>query len=251
MKDSRTLSFINLHAMLGTIAPLCDLVPEASALAGKKRNAIAFDVKDGPHATLIFENGKCRLQNGTDTCDIRLPFSSVDKFNGMIDGTVTPIPSKGFTRIGFLTGNFMKLTEILESYLRAKPEDLENEAFFRTSTILMLHLIADAIAQIGNEDPVGRSSASYIPDGVAHLAIGDDIAVAIAAKDHRLTAIHDNLPPATAVMRFADLHLARDLFDGKVNSLAAVGMGQVRVSGMIPMIDNINRILDRVALYLA
>ena len=52
-------------------------------------------------------------------------------------------------------------------------------------------------------------------------------------------------------MEFQDLHLARDLFDGKVNAIAAVGLGQVRIGGMISQIDNINRILDRVAIYLA
>ena len=47
------------------------------------------------------------------------------------------------------------------------------------------------------------------------------------------------------------LELARALFDGKVNAIAAVGLGQVRIGGMIAQIDNINRILDRVAIYLA
>ena len=164
---------------------------------------------------------------------------------------MTPIPRKGFTHLSFLTKNFIGLTGILEAYLRPDPEKLKDEEFFRISTTLMLHLIGAAVAQIGNEDPVGRASASYIPDGVARLAIGDDIAIGIAAKDHSLTALHDNLPPASATMRFDNLHLARDLFDGKVHSLAAVGMGQIRISGMIPMIDNVNRILDRVALYLA
>ena len=44
---------------------------------------------------------------------------------------------------------------------------------------------------------------------------------------------------------------AEDLFDGKVNSVACIGEGTIIMGGMINMIDNINRILDRVALYLA
>lgn len=52
-------------------------------------------------------------------------------------------------------------------------------------------------------------------------------------------------------MVFGDLRVARDLFDGRINAIAAVGMGQVRISGMISQVDNINRILDRVSLYLA
>ena len=52
-------------------------------------------------------------------------------------------------------------------------------------------------------------------------------------------------------MVFDSLTTARDLFDGRINAIAAVGMGQVRISGMISQVDNINRILDRVAIYLA
>ena len=34
-------------------------------------------------------------------------------------------------------------------------------------------------------------------------------------------------------------------------NIAAVGMGSVRIGGMISQVDNVNRILDRVSLYLA
>jgi hypothetical protein len=54
-----------------------------------------------------------------------------------------------------------------------------------------------------------------------------------------------------AFMEFDNIRLARDLFDGKVNSVAAVGLGDIRIGGMVSMVDNVNRILDRVSLYLA
>ena len=50
---------------------------------------------------------------------------------------------------------------------------------------------------------------------------------------------------------YDELHSCRDLFDGKVNAVACIGEGTIKMGGMISMIDNINRILDRVALYLA
>ena len=52
-------------------------------------------------------------------------------------------------------------------------------------------------------------------------------------------------------MVFDSMTTARDLFDGRINAIAAVGMGQVRISCMVSQVDNINRILDRVAIYLA
>ena len=251
MIDSKTMAHINLYAILGAIPYLCELDPEAAKLIGEKSVSIGFAVKDGPEATLFFGGGKCRLVPGTDRCQVKLPFSSCEKFNGLIDGTVTPIPSKGFAHIGFLLKSFTKLTDRLSAYLRPVPEDLADPEFFRISTTLMFHVIIEAIAQIGNTDPVGKFSASNIVDGIAKISIAGGPAAAMRCKDHQLSAIHQMPQEYLSYMEFQGMHLARDLFDGKVNAIAAVGLGQVRIGGMISQIDNINRILDRVAVYLA
>ena len=251
MTDSRTLSYINLYSILGSIPLLCELDENASALVKGKKVSIGIAVKNGPSATLVFNDGRCELVEGCDKCDVKLPFSSPEKFNGMIDGTVTPIPSKGFTKIGFLTGAFIKLTDILSNYLRPEPSALEDDKFFEISTTLMFRLIASAIACIGNEDKVGKASASYITDGVVKLAIGDELCHYIVAENHKLTLDDNTDKPMSAYMRFNDIRLARDLFDGKQNAVACVGAGKIRIGGMISQVDNINRILDRVGLYLA
>jgi len=115
----------------------------------------------------------------------------------------------------------------------------------------MLHVIAGAVAEIGNEDSVGRFSASNIVDGTVRFCIGDSYAVGVRAENHRLTALHCDPGEGFSEMQFADLRVARDLFDGNINAVAAVGTGHVRIAGMISQVDNVNRILDRVSLYLA
>jgi len=251
MKDPKTMAYINMYGILGCLPDLCVFSEEAKKLIADKRIAISFEVKDGPRMTLRFEDGQCRAEEGGGPCDIRLPFSSCEKFNGMIDGTVTPFPSKGFTKIGFLTKNFIKLTGILETYLRAKPEDLEQSDFFKASTTIMFHLITRAVSQIGNNDKVGRFSASNIVDGTVVLSIGGTIRAAIIVKDHRLATVRDIPEHYHAIMEFADLKLARGIFDGKVSTMACVGNGLIGMRGNLGMLDNINRILDRAAVYLA
>ena len=140
---------------------------------------------------------------------------------------------------------------MLSAYLRADKEALKDDKFFDVSTRLMFHLILSAIAQIGNEDKVGKASASYIVDGTVRLSAGEDIALGIVSKDHRLTALHGDPDSYTSYMSFKDIPTARALFDGEINSLACIGTGLIRVGGMISQVDNVNRILDRVALYLA
>ncbi len=250
MTDERTMAYINLFAVLGTLPRLCELDESAKALISGKNVSIGVSVKDGPEGTLRFRDGRITMEEGASDCVIKLPFSKCAKFNGMIDGTVTPIPSKGFAKIGFLLKNFVPLTDKLSAYLRPEDGALSDEKFFETSTKLMLELIARAVVQIGNEDKVGRASASYIDDGVIKIAIGDELAVAIEAKNSKLRVMESVPEKCTSYMRFADLRLARQLFDGEVNSVACVGEGKIRIGGIISQVDNINRILDRVALYL-
>ncbi len=251
MKDNTALAYVNLHAILGVLPKLCELDGEAKKLIAKDNVSIGFEVKGGPCGTLIFKEGKCTFKEGLVKPKIKLPFSSPEKFNGMIDGTVTPIPSKGFTHIGFLLKKFMPLTDILTKYLRASEEDLKDERFFTVSTTLMLYVIAEAVAQLGNHDPVSLTSASYITDGKMRLTIEGGPAATLVAENHKLRSFPEDCKDFRSYMSFKDIRTARALFDGNINAVAAIGTGEVRVGGMVSQMDNVNRILDRVALYLA
>jgi hypothetical protein len=259
MKDPVTLAYINMYGILGALCDLCAFSPEAKALAvdenlpGKKPVRVGFAVRNGPAMTLAFEGGNCTMEDGAERCDIKLPFAACEKFNGLIDGTVTPFPSKGFTRLKFLTENFVRLTKILEGYLRPAPDTLKDETFFCASTTIMFFLIAQAVARIGNHDRIGRFTASNLADGTVVLSIAGaaPLQAAITVKDHALSMSRVIPERYHAIMEFSNIHLARDLFDGKVSALGCVGQGLISMRGNLGMLDNINRILDRVAVYLA
>lgn len=251
MKDVRALAHCNLFAIFGAIPTLIELDSRAAELVKGKNISIGFDVKNGPKGTLFFKNGKAEMKEGLKGSNIRLYFSSCEKFNGMIDGTANPMPVKGFIHLGFLLKNFIPLTDILSEYLRPDPEKLKNADFHKRSTTLMLHVITHAVTELGNVDSVSMFSASNMVDGDVHLSIGDEATVGISVKNHKLTALDKVTEPPFSKMSFDTFQTARDLFDGKINSLVAVGLGKVRVSGMISQLDNLNRILDRVSIYLA
>ena len=249
--DELVLARCNLFGVLGAIPTLLELDAEAKRLVEGKTILVGFAVKGGPRATLSIANGAAELREGIEGCSIKLYFSSCKKFNDMINGKGNPLPVSGFWHLGFLLGGFSKLTDILSAYLRPEPKKLEDPVFFERSTVLMLHVIAGAVAEVGNYDNIGKFSASNIVDGVIRLSIGDALSVGVRAEGHRLTAIHSDPGEGFSEMRFDSLVTARDLFDGKINAVAAVGMGKVRIGGMISQVDNVNRILDRVSLYLA
>ena len=252
MTDAKTLAYINMYAILGTLENLCELDSEASALVmTKKPVSIALAVTDGPSATITFKNGRCRMEQGIKNCDVLLPFSTPEKFNAMVDGSGSALPMKGFTKIGFLLNKFTPLTDKLSAYLRPSEEDLKDDKFFEISTKLMFYVITVALSQIGNNDAIGKFSASLIDDGVVEVSIKDCVSAGIVVKNHHAVTIKEKPAKFRAKMEFDNIRLARDLFDGKVNSIAEVGKGTISIIGLISMVDNVNRILDRVALYLA
>ncbi len=248
--DSKTLAYINMYSILGGLTALCDIVKEAGAILGRSNCSIGFAVKEGPHATLSFVGGRCKIIDGCDESDILLRFPSCDKFNKMITGEYTPIPSKGLTKVSFLLGKFKKLTNLLEEYLRPSAEKLLDDEFMRQSTLIMFRVIVSAVSQIGNHDKIGMFSASNITDGIIRFEIIGCAKAAVLAEGHKLTLL-DRVPKnITSYMSFSDIKSARDIFDGNINSVSAVGNGTVRMGGMISQIDNINKIMSRVELYL-
>ncbi len=253
MTDSKTMAYINMYAVLGTLENLCELDSKAKELlAGmKKPVSIGFVVTNGPSATITFSKNGCRMEDGLKDCDIKIPFSSCEKFNGMIDGTVTPIPVKGFTKINFLLNTFVALTDRLTELMRPTEELLKDRESFILSTQLTFYTICVAMAQIANQDAIGQASASYMLDGDILIGIKNGPMGTIRVKDHRLVAIKKAPANPRAIMTFSDYDLANALFNGKVNALEELGRGTVEIKGMVSMVDNMNRLLDRVALYLA
>ena len=251
MMDQKVLARCNLFGVLGSIPYLLELDPEMKKLVRRTKLSIGFMIKDGPSATLSFFKGTAKMVPGLQKCNIKLKFDTCEKFNQMIEGKAKPKIAKGLLRAGFLTGKFTKLTDRLTSYLRPDAGSLAYPAFFDASTTLMLHVIVGALAEIGNYDKVGNFSASNIVDGTIKLGIAGGPMVGIEVKNHHLKAVHTEPAESLSELTFDSIFTARDLFDGKINAIAAVGLGKVRIGGMVSQVDNINRMLDRVSLYLA
>ena len=254
MTDSRTLAYINMYAVLGTLENLCELDDKAKEIIStiEKPISVDFDVKNGPSATLTFSKNGCRMDDGVNAdCDIKIPVANCDKFNGIIDGKVTPIPTKGLTKVNFLLKTFTALTDRLTEVMRPSEEALKDTDFFRLNTLCTFYTVSVALSQIGNQDAIGKFSASNIVDGDIQIGITDTVYATIRVKDHHMITIKQASEKPRAIMEFCDIPLANALFAGTVNSIDHVGNGNITIRGLISMVDNVNRILDRVALYLA
>lgn len=252
MKDQKALSYINMFAVLKDLEVLCSLDDEAKALATPKSPvSIGFNIGgDGPKATFSFGGGKCVVTEGMGG-QIKLRLGSPEALNQMVDGTKTPLPYGGFFKLSFLLKNFMQMTDILNRYLRASDEDLKDRAFFEKSTTMMFYLVANALSAIGNYDEIGKISAGKIPDGSIAMEISGGPCAEIVVKNGHMQTFNHKAEKPRAYMIFDSFDTARGLFDGTEESMSALTAGKIVMKGFIPMIDNLNKLLSRVAVYLA
>lgn len=250
MKDPTVMAYVNMFAVLADLEILCTLDDDARKLATTSRPiSLGFNVRGGPQATLTFEDGGCRITQGNHG-DIKLLLTGCDAFNQMVDGKKNPLPYTGFTRLKFLLENFTGMTDILGSYLRANEKALEDRVFFEKSTTMMFYLVANALSVLGNHDSICRYSAKCIPNGSIALEIADGPCAEIVVKDGAMTTYNRKAESPRAYMVFRDFDTARGLFDGSVEAMSALAAGRIVMKGFIPMIDNLNKILSHVAVYL-
>lgn len=253
MKDNKTLAYINLYAIMGALEHLTEFDEEAQKLATpEKPVSLGIKVANGPQAVMEIAGGKVKFSKGNAKASCHMNFSTPERFNEMVDG-IKPNPPINLSIIlnaKFLTNNFTALTKILEKYLRADAEALKDPEFFNHSTDLMFYVICEAIAAIGNNDKLGKLSAKRIPDGTIAMEIKDGPCCCLDCKDGEISVRKQKAENPRSSMVFDSRETARKLFDGE-DAMSFVGNSQLFLKGFIPMLDNLNKILARVALYLA
>jgi len=253
MKEARALAYVNMYGVLGALENLCDMDEKAKEILQgmKKPVALCFSVKNGPCCTFRFTQEGCKMTEGEEGCSCKMSFASPEAFNNLIDNSKPGIPSKNPIQVlAFLLGPFTALTNRLNAILRPAAEDMKDRTFFEKSTTLTLYTVAGAISALANEDSISRISADYTVDGDISLGIKDVAYVTVRVKDKHFTTIKQRCENPRAIMEFADLDLAAGLFAGTVSTINEMCKGTIYLRGMISMLDNVNRILDRVSVYL-
>ena len=255
--SNRTKAFVNFYAAMGTMQTYVKLDKNAKELAAKQDISLRFKVKGGPDGVLVFNEGAIKAVpyvEGFET-DIVLLCQSPEKFNDVVDGKATPIPIKGFLKLGFVLKKdsaFNILTTKMSEIMRKKDFDDPEER--KLSTLLAFDAMVSAICQIGNEDEIGKMSASRIPNGDISFEIKDTYYATIRVTDKKeknLEFINEKSHNARCKMVFDSLDTAKGLIDGKLDALGCVSNGAKAMSGYIPRIQNINNILNLVPKYLS
>lgn len=256
--SDRTKAFVNLYSAIGTLHAYALLDEEAKKLVAGKDISVRFKVKDGPDGVLVFKGGDAAVvpfAPGVKT-DVVLYFTSCKNFNDLVDGKGSSvIPLKGFTKLGFLlskTSAFNVLTTKMAELMRKT--EFSDDAEKKLSTLLAFNAMVNAIAQIGNEDVVGKKSAARVPEGITGMNIGTEYGLGLKSQlvDGKIRfTVLDGIQKSRCRMVFDCLDTAKGVIDGKIDAMGCIGVGKIAMSGFIPMVQNINNILNLVPQYLS
>lgn len=254
MTEQKAMAYVNMYGILGALENLCeiDTVAKEALEKMKKPTAICFKVKDGPCCTYRFDKNGCKMTEGEAGSNCKMNFSSPEKFNDFINSAKPGVPTKGIIRtFSFLLGTFTALTDRLNEILRPSEEAMRDRSFFEENTILTMYVVAGAVAALANHDSISKISAAHTPDGDVMLGIKDTAYVTVQIRNNRFALVKAPCEKPRALMEFSDIDLANGLFAGTVSTMNELCKGNIRISGMASMVDNINRILDRVSVYLS
>jgi len=252
MRNERVKACLNLHAVLPNLEEVVAFDPQVAELTRTWDVTVEFRVRHGPQAHVAIHEGRCRVRPGpADKPHVRLWFTSPRHLNAMFEGRAKPIPTKGFSRLGFLSGEFPKLTDRMERYLRASEETLKDRRTFELVTRCLLFTAVFGLKELAENDPAVAELAAQTPNGTTEFRIlPDGPAVHLTHANGSFSVGKGPAPSPNARMAFRDYDVCHRLLNGRMDTFAAVGRGDVVITGFLPLVDRLSSLLEYLERYL-
>ena len=253
----QTLARLHLHAVLPALEDLAALSPEVRDLAARWPFSLRLQLLHGPSATLTSPgDGTLRVTPGhTAPSRLTLTFLTANQLNRTFlnQGALPPVPTGGAWRL-LKVRPFVALTKHLDAVLQATPAALADERFRLLHLRLLFRVLVGATPIVAEADAVARHSLSHTPPGTLELRVPSlNLIGHLRWADGRLTSGFGPLPDRAtpdAVLTFVDLPTADDALLGRLDPNAAVGLGRVEIRGLVPLIDGLSVVMDRVEGYI-
>jgi hypothetical protein len=252
MQNELVKANLNLYAVLPNLEELVAFDPQVSQLVGSWDIGVEFKVSGGPHAHVTVRNGQCRVGPGpAERTNVKLWFKSPQHLNAMFEKRANPIPIKGFTRLRFMSSEFPKLTDRLEHYLRPSDQILKDPRSFEFVTRCMLFTAIFGLKELAENDPAVADLAGRTPDGTAEFRVlPDGPTVHVTRANGSFSVTKGPARSPNVRMEFRDTHVCYDLLNGRMDAFAAIGRGDVKITGFLPLVDQLNAMLEHLEPYL-
>jgi hypothetical protein len=249
------LSRLYLNAVLPCLEDLTEQDPVAQQILGNTDASILMRIASGPAATLRFRSARVTWQQGkVHAPSVVLLFLSDSHLNAFFSGKTwaLPIPLWGGWRAGLLA-RFAKLAQRLEAVLDGHASVLESTAGRRLHARLSLITAGLGLHPLAQADEAARSLLLHLPPGLASFRIeGESRATVWFDHDRRDNVAGWCEPPRLpeVCIVFDGVETAFAALREEIDTLAAVGRGQIRVEGLVPLADGLNIVMQRLRVYL-
>jgi len=253
--DDHILARLNLKAVLPTLASLVRLDHRAQSLIAGQRFGVRLRTRSGISTRIDFLDGEALVDSELSvTRPVELLFLSDRQLNKMFSrtGFSLPILVGGFARISTLwtvSKLGARLHRVLTSSLQ---EPVDRKLLDIRADLLMGNLIPSAIAQLVSFDaPCRQWFAPYVGRSVQFEIVGVGSSWIRIQKDGAVYASGSCAELPDVTIAFRDRDVALDAIHGELDTLGALGKGQMVVRGLIPLADTVDRVLDRLGLLLS
>jgi hypothetical protein len=244
-----------LNAVMPCLDALASNDAAARDILGDTRAKLVFRVQGGPAITIGIADGAVTVTRGAAAgAAVILHFFSDRHLNASFAGKrwALPLLAWGGWRIGLLT-RFTRLTDRLKAVMDGSAEVLATAEGRALHARLSLIAAGLGLGPLARGDSSAQAALSLAPPGLAVFAIrGAHHATVWFDHGSRDCNAGWGPPPREpdVEISFIDSAVAFAALRGEIDTIAAIGAGQIRVSGLIPLADGVNMAMERLSDYL-
>lgn len=248
----RTLAAIHLLGVVPTLGPLVAHDDAAATLAGSKPWSLGIRLVGGPSVILVHD-GSRRLtvvEQAPIPPAAFLTFLTPGHLNRLFRREPSAIPP--FTLRGLfhldLARKFEGLMELAETFLRPDGPGADQLAI---RVPMLLEVARGGLLALSRYDGEIAETLASVPAGLATVGLVDGPAFWIDTAARPWTS--GSTPPPRKVdvgIQFRTPAMAAAAFDNTLDPTVAVGRGDIRIHGWLPLADALNHLLDRLQPYL-
>lgn len=193
----------------------------------------------------IFSQGKVlripKITNGGSALSLVFfsPDAALSVFSGG-KGLAIPVPMK--LRAFQVLRLFQKTSSRAQELIKA--ENTPDSIKARLLLSATLHGL-EAVS----EDSWLRRRMQIIPDGSVLVRSGD-IRFVVQKRGSTIVVAEDTHAEPNAILSFKDYQSAIAVLSGKRQAVVALGLGEVQIKGLLPLVQGLFAVLDRLAWYL-
>jgi hypothetical protein len=253
--NAKVLSRLYLEAVLPCLTDLAAQDPATRAIIGNSRGSIALRVLGGPGAAVTFDAGRIEWSHSSGSWpSVTLLFFSPAHMNAFFGGAAwaLPLPIWGGWRVGLLA-RFSKVAEKLEAVMNGRAEVLASVEGRRLYARLSLIAAGLGLAPLAAGDRQAIDLLESLPPGLAAFRIEGEPNSSVwfdSEAGRRVSGWSDPPRRPDVSIVFGSVDLAYAAMRDEADTMAAIGCGEMKVDGLVPLADGLNVVMERLRIYL-